>query len=161
MARSTDPTEPIREKAASFPEVATGTSCNQSSFKAGKGSFLFIGPGAKGVGFKAMFKLDGSMPQANKLAAKEPDRYEVGSTGWVTARFTSEKPLPKSIWEKWLKESYEICCGTNKTSKKSVTKKTTKNTIKKAVKKKAKKVASKSTTAKKKTTSKSVRAKSR
>lgn len=54
MARSQDPTEPIREKAASFPEVAKGTSCNQSSFKAGKGSFLFIGPGAKRVGFKAM-----------------------------------------------------------------------------------------------------------
>ena len=38
MARSIDPTEPIREKAASFPDVAMGTSCNQSSFKAGKGN---------------------------------------------------------------------------------------------------------------------------
>ena len=105
MARSIDPTEPIREKAASFPEVAQGTSCNQSSFKAGKGAFLFIGPGAKGVGFKAMFKLDHSMSQARKLATKEPDRYEVGSTGWVTTRFTADEPLPKSIWEKWLHES--------------------------------------------------------
>lgn len=108
MARSIDPTEPIREKAASFPEVAEGTSCNQNSFKAGKKSFLFIGPGAKGVGFTAMFKLEHSMSQAHKLASKEPDRFEVGSTGWVTARFTAEKPLPKSIWEKWLQESYDI-----------------------------------------------------
>ena len=129
MARSIDPTEPIRKKAASFPEVATGTSCNQSSFKAGKGSFLFIGPGAKGVGFKAMFKLGRSMSQARKLASKEPDRFEVGSTGWVTTRFTAEKPLPKSIWEKWLQESYDICCGSGtsqKAAKKtSATKRTT------------------------------------
>ena len=109
MARSNDPTQPIREKAAAFPDVAKGTSCNQSSFKAGNGSFLFIGPGAKGVGFKAMFKLDRSMSQARKLATQEPDRFEVGSTGWVTTRFTVEKPLPKSIWEKWLQESYDIC----------------------------------------------------
>jgi hypothetical protein len=114
MARSIDPTELIREKATSFPEVAKGTSCNQSSFKAGNGSFLFIGPGAKGVGFKAMFKLDHSMSQARKLASKEPDRFEVGSTRWVTTRFTVERPLPESIWEKWLQESYDICCGSSK-----------------------------------------------
>ena len=85
MARAQDPTEPIRKRASALPGVARGTSCNQSSFKAGKGSFLFVGPGAKGKGFKAMFKLDRSMPQARKLASEEPDRFEVGSTGWVTA----------------------------------------------------------------------------
>ena len=125
MARSIDPTEPIREKAAGFPEVEKGTSCNQRSFKAGKGSFLFIGPGAKGVGFKAMFKLERSMSQARKLASKEPGRFEVGSTGWVTTRFTAERPLPKSIWEKWLQESYDICCGKSK-GRKAVKKMTAK-----------------------------------
>ena len=144
MARSIDPTEPIREKAASFPEVAKGTSCNQSSFKAGKGSFLFIGPGAKGVGFKAMFKLEHSMSQARKLASKEPDRFEVGSTGWVTTRFTAEKPLPKSIWEKWLQESYDICCGSSKgskTAKKRAAKKVAKKKPAAAKKKSARKTA--------------------
>lgn len=111
MAKSPDPTEAIRNQAASFPGVAKGTSCNQSSFKAGKGTFLFIGPGPKGKGFKAMFKLKASMPQALKLAAEDPKRFEVGSTGWVTARFTAEKPLPKRIWGKWLAESYEVNGG--------------------------------------------------
>ena len=147
MASSIDPTDPIREKAASLPDVATGTSCNQSSFKVGKVSFLFIGPGAKGVGFKAMFKLDQSMSQARKLASKEPGRFEVGSTGWVTTRFTAEEPLPKSVWQKWLQESYDICCGFSKGNK--------------AANKKSAKVAKKNVTAaKKKSARKTTRSKS-
>ena len=114
MAKISDPTEAIRVEAAKFPGVAKGTSCNQSSFKAGKGTFLFIGPGPKGKGFKAMFKLKDSMAQAVDLAASEPKRFEVGSTGWVTARFTAEKPLPKQIWAKWLAESYEVTVGASK-----------------------------------------------
>ncbi len=108
MARTADPTAAIRNEAAKFPAVAEGTSCNQSSFKVGKGSFLFIGPGPKGQGFKAMFKLDDSIAQAKALAAKEPGRFQVGSTGWVTTRFTDTEPLPKSIWKAWLKESYTL-----------------------------------------------------
>ena len=85
-----DPTDSIREKAASYPEVAKGTSCTQSAFKAGKGTFLFIGPGPKGRGYKAMFKLDASRPEAEARAEAEPTRYEVGKTGWVTARFSAD-----------------------------------------------------------------------
>ncbi len=106
-----DPTEPIREKAMTFPDVVEGMSCNQASFKIAKSSFLFIGPGAKGQGYKAMFKLDKSAPQARELATKEPDRYQMGSSaGWATVRFTAENPIPKTVWEKWLKESYSLCC---------------------------------------------------
>ena len=84
MARAKDPTEPIRNKAAAFPDVIEGTSCNQTSFKTGKTAFFYCGPGAKGQGFKAMFKLERSLPQAEKLAAKEPDRFGAGSGGWVS-----------------------------------------------------------------------------
>ncbi len=108
MTNLNDPTFPIREAAAAFEEVVSGTSCNQSSFKTKRGSFLFIGPGAKGVGYKAMFKLKGSMARAQALALDQPRRFEVGSTGWVTTRFSTEEPLPKEIWEKWLEESYLI-----------------------------------------------------
>ena len=108
MAEIPDPTDPIRQRAVTFPEVAKGTSCTQSSFKAGKGTFLFIGPGPKGVGFKAMFKLDASMDQAQALSEEHPKRFEVGSTGWVTARFSSEEPLPEEIWEKWLASTSSV-----------------------------------------------------
>lgn len=107
MSASSDPTDAIRNRAAAFPEVDPGTSCNQTSFKAGKRAFLYIGPGAKGRGFKAMFKLEQSMPQAEELATTQPDRFEVGSTGWVTTRFTAEEPLPVALWTTWLDESYE------------------------------------------------------
>lgn len=105
-----DPTEAMRENAAAFPEVAEGTSCNQSSFKTTKKSFFFVGPGPKGKGFKAMFKLKESMPEAEELSGKQPGRFEVGSTGWVTARFTAEEPLPQELWERWLEESYRLSC---------------------------------------------------
>jgi len=119
MATLPDPTDAIRRQAVTFPAVAKGTSCTQSAFRAGTGTFLFIGPGPKGQGFKAMFKLKASMPQARKLAATHPKRFEIGSTGWVTARFTSEDPLPKRIWGKWLAESYEVTCGGSRKAKKA------------------------------------------
>lgn len=101
-----DPTEPIRVQAAAFPEVAEGTACTQNSFKVGKKAFLFIGP--QGGRYKAMFRLESSIPQAEELAAKDPDRFEVGKPPWVTARFTAEKPMPKRLWTKWLKQSYRL-----------------------------------------------------
>ena len=109
MAGKNDATKLIRKCASELPNVKQGSSCNQSSFKAGSGSFLFIGPGPRGKGFKAMFKLDRLLKQAEQLAAKHPDRFQIGKTGWVTVRFSNEEPLQKSIWEKWLKESYRLC----------------------------------------------------
>ena len=104
MAKTKDPTEPIRLEASRYPDVDEGTACTQSSFKTGGKAFLFIG--MQGGRYKAMFKLKESLAEATKLAAKDPDDIQVGS--WVTARFTAEKPLPKRVWKKWLDESYEL-----------------------------------------------------
>ncbi|HEX5054696.1 MAG TPA: hypothetical protein VFZ65_23170 [Planctomycetota bacterium] len=114
----------MRDLASAMPEVAAGTSCNQSSFKTRKGAFLFVGPGAGGRGFKAMFKLARSLPQAAELSAKHPDRFEVGTPPWVTARFSAEQPLPASIWRKWLQESYELALGAGAVGGKKAPKKT-------------------------------------
>ncbi len=116
-----DPTDPMRLKASRFPDVDEGTACTQSSFKTGKKSFLFVG--MQGGRYKAMFKLQKSLVEAAKLAKKQPDCYDVGSTNWVTARFTAEEPMPKKIWEKWLTESYELARSTTKPAKKKVGKK--------------------------------------
>ena len=105
-----DPTAVIRLKASQYPGVDEGTSCTQSSFKSNGKAFLYIGE--QGGRFKAMFKLSSSMKEAEKLAKQEPDDYQVGSTAWVTARFSAEKPMPKKRWEKWLDESYGLSNGT-------------------------------------------------
>ena len=94
MASKKDPTEPIRLKASRYSGVDQGTSCTQSSFKTGKQAFLYIG--VQGGRYKAMFKLNASRAEADKLAENDPDCYQVGSTAWVTARFTANKPMPKN-----------------------------------------------------------------
>lgn len=149
-ASKKDPTDPIRLKASRYPGIDKGTACTQSSFKAGKRAFLYIGE--QGGRYKAMFKLEKSVPEANKLAKQNPEDYQVGNGGWVTARFSADKPLPKKRWEKWLDESYELSLALG--SKKKSTKK--KATKKKVTTKKtnAKKATSKKKVAKKKTTKK-------
>lgn len=127
-----DPTTPIRKQASEYPEVDEGTACTQSSFKARKKGFLFVG--MQGGRYKAMFKLKESLPVAAKLAQEQPGQFEVGSGGWVTARFTAEDPMPKKLWSKWLDEGYALCLGAapkrtsvrKSTSKKVVSKKATK-----------------------------------
>ena len=113
----------------------------------------------QGGRYKAMFKLDKSLPEAKRLAKKDPDCFQVGNTAWVTARFTSEKPMPKKLWEKWLDESYQLSAGSNiasRSAKKKVSKKATKKkTASKKVKKKVtRKMAVKKGTPKKSATKK-------
>ena len=146
--KNADPTEPIRTLAAALPDVVSGTSCTQSAFKT-KSAFLFIGP--QGGRYKAMFKLQKSMAQAEKLASKDPDSYQVGSTGWVTARFSADSPMPKKIWEKWLHESYELSVSAA-AGKKSSAKKTAKKTAKKNATEKTKAAGPKRTTSPKRKT---------
>ncbi len=45
------------------------------------------------------------MPNAKDPTAAMRKR---ATTGWVTARFTAEKPLPKTVWEKWLREAHAL-----------------------------------------------------
>ena len=132
MASTKDPTKPICLKASRYPDAVEGASCTQTSYKVGKNAFLYIG--MQGGRHKAMLKLKNSMPEAVKLAKNDPESYQTGSTGWVTARFTAEKPMPKKVWEKWLDESYKLAAAgkakastsTKKTTKKKVSKKATK-----------------------------------
>ena len=111
MANAKDPIGQLKKAASILPDAVEGMSCNQTSFKVGKAAFLYVGPGAKGVGYKAMFKLNASFAEAENLAKSEPERFEVGAGKWVTTRFSSEEPLPKKIWSRWLMESYSCVSG--------------------------------------------------
>ena len=106
MPKTTDPTELMCDAARAFDDVVEGSSCTQTSFKRGKKAFFYVGE--QGGRFKAMFKLDASMDDAEQRAADRPDDFQVGNTAWVTARFSAAKPMPKRLWQKWLKESYAL-----------------------------------------------------
>ena len=104
-----DPTDTMRLKASQYPDVDEGTACTQTSFKAKGKAFLFIGE--QGGRYKAMFKLKDSFPEAQKLAAENPQDFQAGKSPWVTARFSADAPLPKTLWENWLDESYALSVG--------------------------------------------------
>ncbi len=123
MPGAKDPTRALKEAAAALPNAVEGTSCNQTSYKAGKKAFLYVGPGPKGIGYKAMFKLDVSLGEAKDLAKSEPERFELGVGNWVATRFSAEDPLPKKIWSSWLKESHAGATKSGGAKKKSARRK--------------------------------------
>lgn len=106
-----DATAAIRAAAAAYEGAVESGSCNQTSYKIGKTAFLTIGPGARGVGHKAMFKLDASRAEAELLSAESPDRFGAGKSAWVTVRFSDEQPLDEGLWRRWLAESHAIASG--------------------------------------------------
>lgn len=119
MPKAKDPTKALKEAAAALPDVVEGTSCNQTSYKAGNKAFLYVGPGPKGIGYKAIFKLEVSLEEAEDLATRKPERFELGVGNWVTTRFSAEDPLPKKIWSRWLKESHAAAAKSAGAKKKS------------------------------------------
>ena len=79
MPKTTDPTALMCEAARGFDEVVEGTSCTQTSFKRGKKAFFYVGE--QGGRFKAMFKLEASMEDAEQRAG--------GVLGWFGGHVTA------------------------------------------------------------------------
>ncbi len=98
--------EEIKNAARRLPSVEEGTSCTQTSFKRDGKAFLYVGE--QGGRYKVMFKLEASRDEANRLAKESPKDFQVGTSIWVTVRFSSEKPIAKQLWQRWLKESYAL-----------------------------------------------------
>ncbi|MEZ0230783.1 MAG: hypothetical protein ACAI25_19340, partial [Planctomycetota bacterium] len=92
MKRKSDPTAALRRRALRFKGAAESVVCARSAFKVGKKSFAFLG--ATEEACDLMVKLDGSLDEAAELAARDPERYRVGATGWVTARFGRAESVP-------------------------------------------------------------------
>lgn len=104
-----DAAEELRIAARKLPDIEEGMSCSQTAFKRNGTAFLYVGQ--QGGRHKAMFKLKESRAEAEQLAKDSPDGYQVGSTSWVTARFSDERPMPRTLWRRWLQESYHLSAG--------------------------------------------------
>jgi len=97
----------LRRIALRYPEVEEGIACNGTAiecatFKARNKSFLFVGAA------EARLKLRESIAEANKLATREPARFQVGGQGWVKIVFDPSTSAPLDVLERWIDESYRL-----------------------------------------------------
>ena len=93
----------MRAFASELPDVEEGIACEGTviekvTFKVRKKAFLFLG--TKDL----MLKLSDSRAEAEKLASKEPARFKVGASGWVSVQLEGDPP--RAILEKWIAESH-------------------------------------------------------
>jgi predicted DNA-binding protein (MmcQ/YjbR family) len=117
----------LRTLASKLPDVEEGIACKGNSlecttFKVGGKAFLFLGRA------DIRLKLSDSLPDAVKLAKKEPERFSAGAGGWVKVSYSDAQPLPLDVVKGWIEESYRLMAPKNspakpkgKTKKKSPT----------------------------------------
>jgi hypothetical protein len=124
-----DATAPYNKLALRLANVehtiaCAGTTIEQSSFKVGGKSFLFVQ--AKHGGVILRMKLGDSFPAASALAEKQPTTVEAGIGGWVTIRLAAGEKAPAGL-PGWVKESHAVQAGgvEKKTAKKKTAKKKT------------------------------------
>jgi hypothetical protein len=99
-------TQAIRALAMKFPGTEEGTSCNKCAFKAGGKAFLFMGMDERS--WNLMLKLKDALPEASRLAAKEPGHYGVGGHDWVSLTFEHGEKVPPGLLERWIEESFRL-----------------------------------------------------
>ena len=101
------PMKALRRAALRHPDTHEGVSCEGTSLekrtvKAHKKAFVFLGAA------DLMVKLRDSLPEAARLAAREPDRYRAGAHGWVKATLPDGEAPPLALLERWIDESYRV-----------------------------------------------------
>jgi hypothetical protein len=97
----------LRRAALRHPDTHEGISCEGTSLekrtvKAHRKAFVFLGVA------DVMVKLRESLPEARRLARKEPDRYRAGAHGWVKASFAEDEEPPLALLQRWIDESYRL-----------------------------------------------------
>lgn len=97
----------LRRAALRHPDTHEGVSCEGTSLekrtvKARRKAFVFLGA------TDVMVKLRESLPEARRMAKREPDRYRAGAHGWVKASFGEDELPPLALLERWIDESYRL-----------------------------------------------------
>jgi len=114
------PMKALRRAALRHPDVHEGVSCEGTSLekrtvKAHNKAFVFLGVA------DVMVKLKDSLPEARRLAKKEPMRYRAGAHGWVTARLDEDDQTPPlAMLQRWIDESYDLAVGASEARRPAV-----------------------------------------
>lgn len=103
----TAPIQVLSKVALRHPETEEGIACAGTAIetrtvKVRHKAFVFLGL------THARVKLDASLPDAARLAAKHPGRFDVGAHGWVKATFSREAPPDLTLLGRWIDESYRV-----------------------------------------------------
>lgn len=106
----------LRAIALKYPACEEGIACKGTAlecatFKVGGKAFLFLGRA------DIRLKLGESLPEAAKLAKKEPERFNAGAGGWVKVMYGEDHPLPLDVVKRWIDESYGLMAPKQPTSK--------------------------------------------
>jgi predicted DNA-binding protein (MmcQ/YjbR family) len=93
----------LRKAALGYEGVEEGVACagtvlESATFKAKKKAFLFVNEKS------ARLRLTSSRGEAEELAKKSPERFQIGPQGWAKI-FLSEPPALE-LMLRWLDESY-------------------------------------------------------
>lgn len=96
----------LRKFALRLPNTEEGVACEGTALesrtiRAGNKAFLFLRPR------DARLKLAGSLKEAAAHAAKEPNRYVVGTGGWILVKF-DDATDPIGVFERWIAESHAL-----------------------------------------------------
>jgi hypothetical protein len=98
--------EKIRDHAMTFPDTTEGSSCVNRAFKAGGKNFAFLGEKEDRCSLR--LKLGDSIPDIEASADVDPDRWQVGSNGWVLLTFPPDDAPTTTDLEFWVTESFRL-----------------------------------------------------
>lgn len=118
----TDVIEKLHQHAMRLAHVVESVACKgtvieKRTVTVNKRAFVFLGTR------DAMLKLGKSLPEAWKLAEREPERFRPSASGWTKITFTPGSAMPVDVLKRWIDESYGIMsAGQPAMAKKSLAK---------------------------------------
>jgi predicted DNA-binding protein (MmcQ/YjbR family) len=96
--------EALRKAALAYPETTEDHPWDHIAIKVKGKVFLFLGNDAEGLGMS--MKLPDSHKHAVALPFAFPTPYNLGKSGWVSAKFSPGDEVPLEMLLEWLDESY-------------------------------------------------------
>jgi predicted DNA-binding protein (MmcQ/YjbR family) len=94
----------LRGFALSYPSAYEDFPWGERVIKVAKKIFLFLGVASDGLHLSV--KLPQSASLALSLPFASPTGYNLGRSGWVTARFGARENPPLPVLRQWIDESY-------------------------------------------------------
>jgi len=94
----------LRALALGWPETHEEFPWGERALKVNGKIFCLLGTGESGFFFTVKLPESAAMATAQPWAS--PTRYNLGKSGWISARFAPGASIPEALLRDWLDESY-------------------------------------------------------